>query len=40
MMRFAPVHSAKGPMFSARARLDPGATAPDAPVTEMELDAG
>jgi len=40
MMRFAPVHAAKGPMFSARARLDPGASAPAAPVAEAELEAG
>ncbi len=39
MMAFAPVHQAKGPMFSARARLDPGAQAPLPPVTETELDA-
>ena len=39
MMAFAPVHQAKGPMFSARARLDPGAQAPLPPVTEAELDA-
>ena len=37
MMRFAPVAQAKGPMFSARARLDPGARAPAAPVGEAEL---
>lgn len=37
MMRFAPVHQAKGPMYSARARLDPGSTAPAPPVGEHEL---
>ena len=37
MMRFAPLSPAKGPMFSARARLTPGATAPAAPVLEDEL---
>ncbi len=39
MMAFAPVHAAKGPMFSARARLDPGTEAPTAPLTEAELDS-
>jgi hypothetical protein len=38
MMRFAPLAPAKGPMFSARARLEPGAQAPEAPVLEPELD--
>ena len=38
MMAFAPLVRAKGPMFSARARLDPGAVAPAAPVSEAELD--
>jgi len=38
MLRFAPAHPAKGPMFSARARLDPGAQAPAAPVAEDELE--
>ena len=38
MMRFAPLHTAKGPMFSARARLDPGGVAPAPPVTESELE--
>ena len=38
MMRFAPVATAKGPMFSARARLDPGAVAPAAPLSEAELE--
>ena len=38
MMAFAPVHPAKGPMFSARARLDPGSEAPAAPVPEGELE--
>lgn len=37
MMAFAPVGHAKGPMFSARARLAPGETAPPAPVLEDEL---
>lgn len=37
MMRFAPVHPAKGPMFSARARLE-GERAPEAPVSEAELE--
>ena len=37
MMAFAPVHPAKGPMYSARERLDPGSAAPVAPVTEAEL---
>ena len=40
MMAFAPVHQAKGPMFSARTRLDPRGRAPPAPVTEAELEAG
>ncbi len=40
MMAFAPMHQAKGPMFSARARLDPGGQAPVAPVSEAELEAG
>lgn len=40
MMRFAPVQQAKGPMFSARARLDPGTVAPAAPVGEAELEVG
>jgi hypothetical protein len=40
MMAFAPMQQAKGPMFSARARLDPGGQAPVAPVTEAELEAG
>ena len=39
MMRFAPIHTAKGPMFSARGRLDHGSSAPVAPVTEAELEA-
>jgi hypothetical protein len=38
MMRFAPVSQAKGPTFSARARLDPGSSAPQAPVSETELE--
>ncbi len=38
MMCFAPVSRAKGPMFSARARLTPGQAAPAAPVLESELD--
>ena len=38
MMAFAPVSRAKGPMFSARARLDPGASVPTAPVAEAELE--
>ena len=38
MMRFAPVVKAKGPMFSARARLKVEGVAPDAPVVEAELD--
>ena len=37
MMRFAPVARAGGPMFSARGRLEPGATAPAAPISEEEL---
>ena len=37
MMKFAPALKAKGPMFSARARLEPGAKAPEAPVAETEL---
>ena len=40
MMAFAPAHQARGPMFSARARLEPGGHAPPAPVTEGELEAG
>ncbi len=40
MMAFAPLKAAKGPMFSARARLDAGGEAPAAPVTERELEAG
>ena len=40
MMAFAPLHQARGPMFSARSRLDPGGRAPPAPVTEAELEAG
>ena len=38
MMSFAPVKPAKGPMFSARARLEPGNAAPPSPVLETELD--
>ncbi len=38
MLAFAPARAAKGPMFSARARLDPGAATPAAPVSEQELD--
>ena len=38
MMAFAPVQPAKGPVFSARARLDPGSEAPAAPVSEAELE--
>ena len=37
MMAFAPLYQAKGPMYSARARLDPGSQPPTAPVTEGEL---
>jgi hypothetical protein len=37
MMRFAPNLEARGRMFSARARLQPGAEAPPAPVAEAEL---
>jgi hypothetical protein len=40
MMAFAPIRQAKGPMFSARARLDPGSEAPVSPVTETELEPG
>jgi hypothetical protein len=40
MMRFAPLQTAKGPMFSARARLQASGQAPPAPVTEAELQAG
>ena len=38
MMRFASVVKAKGPMFSARARLKAEGAAPEAPVVEAELD--
>ena len=37
LLRFAPAVPAKGPMLSARARLDPGQSAPPAPVAEHEL---
>jgi Monooxygenase af470-like len=37
MMRFAPNVRARGPMFSARTRLDPTRPAPEAPVRESEL---
>jgi Monooxygenase af470-like len=37
MMRFAPTVRAHGPMFSARTRLDPRSTAPEAPVLERDL---
>ena len=37
MMRFAPVVAAKGPMLSARSRLEPGAVAPPGPVKVDEL---
>ncbi len=37
MLRFAPQVRAKGPMFSARARLEGGAPAPAAPVAEQDL---
>ena len=38
MMKFAPVVKAKGPMFSARARLKAEGAAPAPPVVEAELD--
>jgi hypothetical protein len=37
LLKFAPSLAAKGPMLSARARLEPGAVAPAAPVPEAEL---
>jgi hypothetical protein len=37
MMRFAPHVRARGPMFSARTRLDPTCAAPEAPVRESDL---
>jgi len=37
MTRFAPNVAARGPMFSARSRLDPTRSAPAAPVSESEL---
>ena len=37
LLAFAPQVRAKGPMFSARARLAAGGVAPPAPVTEAEL---
>lgn len=38
LLGFAPARPARGPMFSARARLEPGAAAPPAPVAEAALD--
>ena len=38
MMGFAPMVKAKGPMFSARARLKAEGVAPDAPIVEAELE--
>jgi hypothetical protein len=38
MMRFAPTVRARGPMFSARTRLDPTGTAPAPPPPVLESD--
>ncbi|HXH50893.1 MAG TPA: DUF4188 domain-containing protein [Terriglobia bacterium] len=40
LLKFAPSHEARGPMFSARQRAGMGGTAPaSAPVSESDLDA-
>jgi hypothetical protein len=38
MMRFAPTARARGPMFSARTRLDPTGAAPAPPPPVLESD--